>query len=139
MGSILRQVEEIKNLCSTRKMDCTVFLLDRKRGDPDGNEAVLTKGQTEVRMCSDLEEVPSVVPGICKLTSGWAAKRNAAKAKGASIECKLLLVQFALFTDKGDASKRLSFYWEIRKVPKTDFTGVNPVLATLGWRSIAGS
>jgi hypothetical protein len=103
MVSIRRQVEESEHLGSGSESDGAALLPQGQGGDPYGNEPVLAEGQSELRMADDVEKKFAAVPQMSELFAGWPAEWNAAKNKGSSIECEVLLPSLALFADKHDS------------------------------------
>jgi hypothetical protein len=72
---------------------------------PDGNKAILTKGQAEIGVPSNIEEEFAVAPSERKLMFWWAAKWNTTVHKWSGIVGELLLAVFSLLPDEADCLK----------------------------------
>jgi hypothetical protein len=57
-------------------------------------------------VADDIEKELTAVPHVSELVAGWSAEWNAAKNKGSSIECEVLLPSLALFADEHDSFQR---------------------------------
>lgn len=103
MRSVLRQVEELKNLSGAGKMYLAAFLPDGESGNPDGNKAVLAEGQAEVRMRCDIEKELAVMPRVRKPISRWAAQGNATEHERPGVKGEITMAVFSLLPDEADS------------------------------------
>src|SRR6267143_5386083 len=67
MAAILGQAEEIKHLGRTVEVDGAAPLLYRQGGNPNGDQAILPKGQAESGVPSDVEEEFTVTACVSEL------------------------------------------------------------------------
>ena len=87
---------------STLEPDASTLLSNSESRDPNGNEAILTKGQAESRMTHDIEAEFAVASDVRELILQWTAKWNAREDEGASVVGKSLSAVFSLFADEAD-------------------------------------
>lgn len=76
------------------------LLLDRERGDPYRNEAILPEWKTETWMASNIKGQLSVASSVRQLMPWRAAQWNAAKNEGAGMVGEFLLPSGPLLTDQ---------------------------------------
>jgi hypothetical protein len=77
--AVLGEAEEVEHLGGAVEADVSGFLLNSERRHPDRDQSVLTEGQTEFRVTGDIEKESAVAAGMNELSTGRAAKRNAAE------------------------------------------------------------
>jgi hypothetical protein len=102
MNSILWELQELKQLRGSLKVNGTALLLDGQRRDPNRNQSILAKGQTKTWMGDDFQKEFAVLTTMNQLTGRGAAQGEAAEHEWASMECQLLLSIRTLFSDELD-------------------------------------
>jgi hypothetical protein len=100
--AVLGQAEEIQDLSRALEADGTGLLLHGERGDPDGNEAVLTERKTEARVTGDIEEELAIASGVSELVFWWAAQGDTTKDERSGMVGKFLRAVLSRLTDEAD-------------------------------------
>jgi hypothetical protein len=85
------------------------LLADSWLGEEDGNEAVLSKRQTEFRMTSDLEREGSVSSLVNKIRLGWSSHRKAAQNEWSRGKTEDLVSRVSLLAHQRDAFRLAQF------------------------------
>lgn len=98
--AVFRKAEEIKHLSCGVKMNLAGFLPDCKRCDPDGDQAVLAEGQTELGMPDDLKEETTVAPSMGGLALRRPSQGNTTKDKRPRIKGKFLFPVVTLLANE---------------------------------------
>jgi hypothetical protein len=101
MTSVLSKTEEVQHLTGGVEADDPARLLHSECRYPDGNEPILTKGQTESGMPGNLKEELAVAASVGELIFAWWAKRKAAEHEGASVVGEVLLATLPFLADEG--------------------------------------
>lgn len=101
MTTVFREVEEVQHLGGAGETHCAALLSHGECRYPDGNEPILTKGQTESGMPGNLKEELAVAPSVGELIFGWWAKRKAAEHEGTSVVGEVLLATLPFLADEG--------------------------------------
>jgi len=70
VAAILGEAKEIEQLGSALEANLATLLLDGERGDPNGNETILTEREAVLGMPRDIEEELSVAAGVSELVFG---------------------------------------------------------------------
>jgi hypothetical protein len=78
VGAVFGKMEKVEHLGGRIEMKLAGFLPQGERGDPDGNEAVLSERQSEVGMGDDVEKEFAVAPAMDEFCGGRATKREPA-------------------------------------------------------------
>ncbi len=102
MAAILGEAEEIKHLGSTVKVDGAGPLLYRQGGNPNGDQAILPKGQTESGVPGDIKGEFPIASAVSELVSRWAAKRNATENERSGVVGKFLVAVLSILADQAD-------------------------------------
>lgn len=84
--SVGREMEEAQHLGAMRKLHRAALLLYRQCRDPDGNEAILTEGQSVVRMGDNVKEEIAIAPAMDELGGRRSPEREPAENKWTGIE-----------------------------------------------------
>src|SRR5207249_1002470 len=96
------KVKEGEHLGGTLKADSSALLFQGKRRNPNGDEPVLTEGQTVIGMAEYLKKKFAAVPRMCQLIFRWTAQGQPAQNEWPRIERKFLSAGSALLTDEAD-------------------------------------
>jgi hypothetical protein len=83
-------------------MHGTALLPEREGGNPDGDEAILAKGQTEIGMADNVKEEFSIAPSMNELILGQGTQGNAAEHKGPGVEGNFLFALLTMFSNHQD-------------------------------------
>jgi hypothetical protein len=86
MTTIGSEAEEIEHLKGSLKVDGAAFLLHGESGYPNGDHAILAKGQAKLGVRRNLEKELSVSSRMGQLTGLWAAERQATEDKRPSVK-----------------------------------------------------
>jgi len=100
--AVLGQAEEIQELSRALEADGTGLLLHGEGGDPDGNEAVLTKRKTEARVTGDIEEELAIASGVSELVFWWAAQGDTTKDERSGMVGEFLRAVLSRLADQAD-------------------------------------
>ena len=96
------EAEEGEHLGGALKADDPAFLFQGERCNPNGDEPVLTEGQTVVGVAEYLKEKFAAVPRVCQLIFQWAAQGQTAQNEWPGVERKFLPAAHSLFTNQAD-------------------------------------
>ena len=107
--SVLGQFEVVEHLRGTGKPDQPTLLENREGRDPNGDEAVLAKRQTEPRVPDDIEGELAVAPGMGELVYRGSPQRNATEDERASVVGEFLLAVSALLAHQADGIELFDF------------------------------
>ena len=102
IAAVLGEPEELQHLSGACEMHGAALLPEGKGSNPDGYEAVLAKGQTEVGMADNVKEEPSVAPSMNELVPWHWTQRNAAEDKRPGVERNFLFALLTLFSNHQD-------------------------------------
>jgi hypothetical protein len=98
--SVFEEAEEVEHLGPSAETDAPASLAKSEGGHPDGNETVLAKWETELRMAGDLEEEPAVASGVKQLTFGRPTEGKPTKDEWPGVEGQVLGSFLPLFSDE---------------------------------------
>jgi hypothetical protein len=98
--SVFEKAEEVEHLGPGAETDAPALLVERQGGHPDRNQAVLAKGQAELRMPRDLEEELAVASGVEQLTRRRPAKWKPTKDERPGVEGQVLGSFLSLLSDE---------------------------------------
>jgi len=87
MEAVFGQAEEVEHLSSGIEPNLTGFLPEGERGNPDGDQPVLAKGETKLRVSDDLQEEFAIPARVAQLTGRWAAEGESTKDEGGRVKC----------------------------------------------------
>jgi hypothetical protein len=87
----LLEIEVVEYLKRASKMNHTASLKHGERGDLNGNETVLAKGQAETRVPDDIESKFAIAPGVSQLMRWGSPQGNAAEDEESGVVGDLLL------------------------------------------------
>src|SRR5215831_11027690 len=79
MGTVLGKLEEVQHLSGSPEANGAALLLQGQGCDPDGDQAILSVGQAELRVGDDLKEELAAVTGVEELAFWGAPQGNAAE------------------------------------------------------------
>jgi hypothetical protein len=102
MAAVLREAKEIEHLSGTLKTNDAAPLLHGECRYPDWNQAILAKGETEPRVSGDLEQEPSIPPGVGEMVSWGTPQRDATKNERSGVESELLSTVLTRLPDQVD-------------------------------------
>ena len=105
MKAVFGKLEEIEDFSGAVEADGGTLLFRGKRGDPYGNETVLTEGQTKVWVSRHLKKELAVAAAVDQLARGGTTKRDAAKHERPGMKPKLLFRLVALLSNQRDGIK----------------------------------
>jgi len=88
--SITRQTELFKDFGAGTEADAPALLPDRERRDPNWNEPILPKGQSEIGMSLDLKNEFPVSPRVQKCAFRRSSKRKTAQHERARAKDEVL-------------------------------------------------
>ena len=103
--AVFEEAEKVQDVGRGPETDNAAALANGQGGHPDGNEAVLTIGQSELGMAKDLKEKFSIFSGVKQLISRRSAEGKSAKDKGTGVKGEFLPSLAALFSDEVDRLK----------------------------------
>jgi hypothetical protein len=106
---VFGQFEKVEHLRGTGKPDQPALLEHREGGNPNRDEAVLAKGQTEPRMPDDVEGELAIASGMHELGYWRPPQRNATKDERASVVGNFLPAISALLTHQADRVELFDF------------------------------
>ena len=107
--SVLREFEVVKHLSRTGKTHHATLLENGEGSNPNGDEAVLTKRQSVLRMGDDFEGEIPVAPGVSELICGRSPERNSTKDEWARMVGEFLFAVFAFLAHKADGIELFDF------------------------------
>ena len=87
MESVFGQAEEVEHLSGGIEPNLTGFLPEGERGNPDRDEPVLAKRETELWVSYDSQEEFAVPTRVTQLIGRWAAEGESAQDEGARVQC----------------------------------------------------
>jgi hypothetical protein len=102
IAAIFREAKKVEHLGSAVEMDDAALLPKGESGYPDGNEAVLSEGQSIIWMCNDVKEEVSVATFVQHLVLREGAEGKPAQHERPSVEGEFLLVLLPLFPNQQD-------------------------------------
>jgi len=112
---------------ATESLNDAALLFESEGGDPNGDQAVLAVGKSNARVSGDLQEEPTITPGVGRLTVRRTAKRDAAEDKRSGVVSKFLLVLITLLADELEGLQVFSLRLVRPMDGKTDWSGVKDV------------
>lgn len=102
VAAIFGKMEEAQHLDSVSEMYGTALLFHRQCRDPNGNHAILSKWQPEVRMSDDVKKEFAIAPPMYQLGRWRAAEWKPAENERASIERQFLTAARSLLADQAN-------------------------------------